>query len=620
MARFLSKSDFKIARTCPTKLYYKKLNYPSIKDDDEYLEMLADGGFMVEKIAKLLHADGQEMEYGENHEIATKLTLEALSKENATLFEATLINGQKLARVDILVKRGMRFQLIEVKAKSYSTSENEAAIAKGLPNLFWKNVDDPYIDSDWVEYLEDVAFQVSVLRGIFPHAEISPFLMMPDKSKTTGIDRLSSLFSVERIQKPGARFGQVNVSYAGDLGKLRADNFLTLVTVHHEVDHLLKSAISVSNGFVQSLNPELSKIVTRISLNCRSCEYRANETDARDGFGECWGPLATVKPHLFDLFHVGEVGGRRQPLANDLIEQEKVSLYDVPIERLVKTDGKVGENNKRQLIQIENTRSGKEWIGPKLAEILNGFQYPLHFIDFETSTLAIPYFAGMHPYEQVAFQWSCHTLESPNAKAEHFEWINVVDAFPNFEFCESLMKRIGTTGTVFMWATHENTVLGKISGQMQTRGYVNPRLQEWLNGIVKTKTGNPGRLVDMNKMTVKHYFHPLIKNRTSVKRVCDAIWKTNRNLHALFPEYLKVEGDEILSPYEALPPLEINGKPVVIAEGTGAIRAYEAMLYGAERGDEKLCGQWKDLLRQYCKLDTASMVMVWKHWLERTGI
>ena len=105
-----------------------------------------------------------------------------------------------------------------------------------------------------------------------------------------------------------------------------------------------------------------------------------------------------------------------------------------------------------------------------------------------------------------------------------------------------------------------------------------------------------------------------MKGRTSIKIVCDAIWKTNSALRAEFPEYVKEQGGEILSPYAALPRLEINGKPVVIAEGTGAIRAYEAMLYGIERHDPAIRVTWKNLLLQYCKLDTLAMVMVWKHW------
>jgi hypothetical protein len=58
---FLSKSDFIAARSCGSKLYYKKLRYPSFLDDDPYLEFLADGGYMVEKMAKLLFPDGKTL-------------------------------------------------------------------------------------------------------------------------------------------------------------------------------------------------------------------------------------------------------------------------------------------------------------------------------------------------------------------------------------------------------------------------------------------------------------------------------------------------------------------------------------------------------------------------------
>ena len=64
MPHYLSKSDFKVAQTCPTKLFYKKNGYPSANQENDYLMMLADGGYMVEKIAKLLHPEGKDMKYG----------------------------------------------------------------------------------------------------------------------------------------------------------------------------------------------------------------------------------------------------------------------------------------------------------------------------------------------------------------------------------------------------------------------------------------------------------------------------------------------------------------------------------------------------------------------------
>src|SRR5689334_11830570 len=123
MARYLSKSDFKIAQTCPTKLYYKKSNYPSEMQEDEYLMLLAEGGYMVEKIAKLLYPQGQEIGFDQPSELAAQETLKTLAAENVVLFEGTLMSGEKLARVDILVKQGNEFRIIEVKAKSYDSDQ-----------------------------------------------------------------------------------------------------------------------------------------------------------------------------------------------------------------------------------------------------------------------------------------------------------------------------------------------------------------------------------------------------------------------------------------------------------------------------------------------------------------
>jgi hypothetical protein len=139
-------------------------------------------------------------------------------------------------------------------------------------------------------------------------------------------------------------------------------------------------------------------------------------------------------------------------------------------------------------------------------------------------------------------------------------------------------------------------------------------MAQWLGWLVRARGEKAGRLVDMHQICLKHYFNPLMKGRTSIKVVCDAIWRSNQSLRNDFPEYLKIENGEIQSPYGALPPLEINGRAIVVAEGTGAIRAYDAMMYGFERRDAAIHVHWRDLLRQYCRLDTLAMVWIWRHW------
>jgi hypothetical protein len=100
----------------------------------------------------------------------------------------------------------------------------------------------------------------------------------------------------------------------------------------------------------------------------------------------------------------------------------------------------------------------------------------------------------------------------------------------------------------------------------------------------------------------------------------DAIWKSDPTLRQRFPAYVKKEGGEILSPYKSLPPLIMNGEDALVAEGTGAIRAYQAMLYGPQKSDISIRAIWKKLLLQYCELDTLAMVMVYLHWRQLLSV
>src|ERR1700693_6323304 len=121
---YLTKTDFITARTCPTKLYYKKLRHPSLLDDDPYMEFLADGGYMVETMAKLLFPDGRDIGGWDKATEAFAATKKALTAGNCTLFEVTVIHGKMLARHDILQRFGKVLRLIEVKSSSVDTSED----------------------------------------------------------------------------------------------------------------------------------------------------------------------------------------------------------------------------------------------------------------------------------------------------------------------------------------------------------------------------------------------------------------------------------------------------------------------------------------------------------------
>jgi hypothetical protein len=253
-----------------------------------------------------------------------------------------------------------------------------------------------------------------------------------------------------------------------------------------------------------------------------------------------------------------------------------------------------------------------------LKSYLSSLQYPLHFIDFETYLGALPFHANMRPYELLAFQWSCHTINYPGAEPVHQEWIHTGSEFPNFEFARSLMKAIEHKGTPLMWATHENTVLRTILDQMDVFQVQDDALKQWLLNMTYDKdAGRTGRLIDMNKLTLDHYFHPLMQGRTSIKKVLPAVWKSNTSLHSVpyFKEYSQVDDKGgIVDPYDTLlPQSEADTGDDVVKVGTAAMRAYYRM-----RFDESLSNEQKEELKNqllaYCKLDTLSMVIIAHHW------
>jgi hypothetical protein len=598
----LTKSDFKVAQTCPTKLYYKKRRYPSLNDDSPYLQFLADGGYMVEKMAKLLFANGRELPESEDSVSGFKETSQALEAGDCTLFEATILHKSLLARIDILCREGMRLKLIEVKSSSIDSREDAPSPFRSKKGR---------ISSGWRPYLEDVTFQTIVLRRAFPQFEVVPFLCVVDKAKSATANATFDKFRLQR-----ADGGELVVQYAGDVQKLRDEHVLKIVDVSSEVKELTNGIEKAADGFALTLlsNP-IGRIAPKIGKKCKECDYRLPQgTAPENGFRECWGELGDLVPHTLDLYRVDLVGGKNHDAVAELAAKGLARLSDVPLALLS------GAVVARQRLQLECTAADKEHIGNALQNVLSSHPYPLHFIDFEGSRLAIPYHEGMHPYEQSSFQWSCHTIRKPDEKVEHSEWLNTDEAFPNFEFARTLRKQIGDQGTVYIWSNYEVAILREIRQQMKQYGQQEGDLAQWIDRL--TVNAN-NRIVDLCALARDHYFHPAMRGSLSIKNVLPAVWKSDVSLrsNALFAAYLRFDqqGDPV-DPYSTLPPLPIGSKEEVVKEGTGAMRVYQEMMFGQARHDVGVRQNYRKLLLQYCELDTAAMVAIWMHWKNASAI
>jgi hypothetical protein len=601
----LSKSDFKLARTCATKLYYRERRYPDRRDDDPYLDWLAEGGYLVEAFAKQLFPDGVAMAYGRDAAAAAAATRARLEGEPpVTLFEATLLDGLRLARVDVLRRSATGFDLYEVKSKGFDPAD--AAKRMERTGSAFRSLRAPYdIASDWREYLEDVTYQVTILKDLFPGVAVRAHLILVDKTKGAPHDGMPTWVRVVR----GADGSLETAEFVGDPALARQDPLLASHDVTAEVAALEAEVRAATAEFLATLTPTLTRATPLLGGHCAKCEFRVDLEEERNGFLECWGARGRVAPHVLDLYQ-----GR--DFKEDLLAAGVDAITDVTEAHFA---GRTGAYARRQWTQVEQTRRDAEWFDPALKGALDAARHPLHFIDFEAARIAIPHHRGQRPYGLLAFQWSCHTQATPGGPLAHREFLDLDPTWPNERFARALRDVVGEEGTLVVWSSYESAVLRETVEQLEAAGRGEPELLAWLRAAALRGGTGGSRQLDLLPLCRQHYFHPLMGGSNSIKVVLDAIWRSVPGTRARFAELSGLTAPPEASPYDALPPALIGDDEEEVREGTGAMRAYFRVTYGVERDDPAVVEQWSTLLRSYCRLDTLAMVLVHEHWRRLTG-
>jgi hypothetical protein len=596
-------------------LYFRENGYPDRRTFDPYLEFLREAGYMAEALAKAKYSDGVQLRYGDQPNEDFRRTLECLQRESVTLFEATLLAGRRLARADVLEKRGNTIRLVEVKAKSIDGDEHREILSDGGKGVFWTRRRKPQIVADWREKLEDVTFQVLLLEEMLPGVNVRPFLALIDKSKRATIGGIPSLFALDFEDRPDGTRRLITGRYVGDPALIPQLDLVSEIDVSEEVAALRAEVQEAAARFEGMLDASLGTFLHGLqrSSKCAGCEFRG-AAHGPDGFADCWGALAAADPHFLELFSVGKARGPGDvPLVEWMWNAQKSALIDVPVDALVNKDGTIGAQVERQRRQVEYTTRDEVYVGPSLRQKLEAIRWPAHFIDFETSRLALPSHAGMRPYGVVTFQWSCDTVHAPGAAPVHSEWLNTEDLWPNQKFAEALRTAIGDEGSVITWSPFENTTLKQIVADLAEFGRDVPDLVRWLKSV-------EGRIVDLHDWARDDYYHPGMGGRTSIKVVIDALWNSDQQVRAQFQQLTGMPHNDAVDPYQALPTVRIDGADRAVRDGTAAMRAYDAMMYGPGRDDTATKERWGQLLKQYCHLDTLSMVLILEHWRRAVGL
>jgi len=697
--KLFTKSAFKEALKCYTGMYYYgSKSYANQNNEDDFLQALADGGNQAGELARLYYGiDTTTFVDTLITKDALDWTNRLLKKDTLNIAEAAFKWGRCFVRADIIEKKGKEINLIEVKAKSWED---------GKP--FQKN---GLTDSEMREYLYDLAFQKYVIQNaldeMYPdaHYKVCAYLMLANKSAVADgpVNQFFRIIKVGKnssavVRQPGAA---VLLKQNKVLKAFPADDVCNNIIAGLSVEQVKKGYLGgqLFKDFVEEksewyCNEELH--FSPLGEKCFKCPYFVNPgEEKKDGKKKCFLTQAgfdkdKVKHPLEELNGTGlshNERGKLMAAGKYLLTDIDENTFNVP----QNTDGKGLTTYHRRLVQValagkKSLRSFKDdlidfdgkFISDDIYLDVEGLKKemaewtgPLYMIDFETTSVALPMYKDMRPYEQVAFQYSLHIIDidpmTGDYKIRHAgQYLNDdKEHTPNFKFLQQLCKDLGGSqgkGHIFRYSNHENSILRDLRRQLLESGYSEPDKDELIAFIdsithptsdeIKTdRSLKPGSrdMIDLWAIVKKYYMHKDMKGSNSIKQVLPAVLKSSPFLQKKYgsgkiygseampslnikPEEAKDwivrnSDGEIENPYKHLDeissflgvtPEELadfdggdeDSGDYKIANGGAALAAYTKLQFS----NGPMTSALETALLRYCELDTLSMVFIWEYF------
>lgn len=260
----------------------------------------------------------------------------------------------------------------------------------------------------------------------------------------------------------------------------------------------------------------------------------------------------------YSVYDIARMQGKK--LA-ELVDSDIFNIKDIPDDFLLTA-------NQQAQVKIEKQGNPHIDHGAIKGE-LSELEFPLYFLDYESVNPAIPLIDGVHPHQQMVFQYSLHILDSPDSELRHYEHLSREASPLALEALATQMRAdIGDTGSVIVWhkmfERDRNKELGELMPQYRS-------FYESLNE----------RLYDLKDIFSKNYYvHPDFHGSNSIKDVLP-----------------------VIAP-------QLSYKDLAIGKGDlASVRWYEIVSKENEKEAEQV---FNDLLA-YCKLDTLAMVEIYQY-------
>lgn len=671
--RYLTKSLIRQALSCPRKLVYaaNPEKYPRQDSivQDPFAKHLAEEGKRFGDYCRRLFRHGIEIgcrntEYKSDAYSGDLVaqTHQALSgqKQRVTLFEGAVQYGNYFIRPDILdriIHNGdsnrPELRLIEVKTKSYDSTP----LAKG--GQMWNGNSKKTIRSNFLPYIQDVAFQSLVARHAFPEYKVTSWLMLPDRAKKRmDTDEISS-YDCNEVPSDIETTDAIKASTAALLN----------------VDELVETALSSkpkypgscgqtfqevveqwSDQFCYSKDLDKSFIDVPIGSHCASCQFRIKDLPERSpseksyhlpatGFDVCWQNATGLRqnelkaqPLVLDLY------AYTKPAIAQFIEEKKFVFGDLTVEDFQSKQEKECSNGITSLerqwyqvrsYQIESARN-TQYILMKdsIRQEMEKWPYPWHFIDFETSSPVLPYCHGMAPYEILAFQFSHHVIHEDSRDEVHHttEFLHTErGSCPNEQFLHCLHKALGTKGTVFQWSPFENTVLTSL---LSSKAYTTSLTNYEIDSLFSVLRSGNRSMIDLCRLASNYYYVDGSGGSSSIKKLLAPTMNASTRLKELygaptytsnnftnFQWYQQDSKGNAIDPYKLLDETKpsCNENDELCAQTIGSVNhggaASTAYHFLQSEGiNEQSRKEGEKALLRYCELDTLSMAMMVQAW------
>lgn len=339
-------------------------------------------------------------------------------------------------------------------------------------------------------------------------------------------------------------------------GKLDIDKYFNIENLtervkdkYEEVKEMLCESDSILNSEIEMKSP--------LSANCNKnggCPF-LSYCKLNNGL--------PIKNSTYDLY-------------NNRSKYKQISSGILSFEDILNNNCKINELQRRQIEFAVNDKSEIYLEKDNIKNFIDGFEYPLYFLDFETFQEAIPTVNGTKPYQQVPFQYSLHILYE-DGRLEHKEYLGDGFNSPIEGLIVNMLNDLSNKGTIVSY----NDSFER--SRIKEMAFMYPRYKVKLTEL-------DSRFVDLADVFQKGYcYNKAMGGSFSIKSVLPALFPNDPSLdyHNLSDVH---KGDEASAAYLTLATL-----------------------------DKQTYDKIRNSLLEYCKLDTYAMVKIYYKLLELIG-